>query len=512
MPNQHATERAVAIIGAGPAGLAAAAWLRREGFAPVLFEASAAIGGQWNTASPHSGVWPGMRTNTSRVLSAFSDLTHPPGTPVYPAEADMRAYLHRYAAMAGIEGSVRLSTTVERLTREPGGAGWRLQSRQGDTTRQERFARVVIATGRHTAPAIPPVPGLDGFTGPVGVAHSFAYRGAEAYRGRTVLVASCSISALEIASELALSGAARVLVASRRQRYVMQKLIAGVPADHLAFTRFAARAGAVLPQAALAKGLKAFVVGSSGNPEQVGAPRPAADIFAAGLTQSQSYLPLVAEGRIEPRPWMQQVAGDTIRFADGSETRVDGIVLGTGYRLSLPFLDDATTAALGLDEAHIDLFDHTVHPDLPGLAVLGMFDQAGPYLPVLELQARWQAYAWSGRTAMPDAAALRAGLAACRARRGAPQEVPMHAMAVLFASHAGVEPDPDRWPALRRALMFGPLSPAGFRLEGPDHLADAPARIMADAQMFGCQATPELTADEKARWSLLQSPTAPRAA
>jgi hypothetical protein len=478
----------------------------------VLFEASAAIGGQWNTASPRSGVWPGMRTNTSRVLSAFSDLAHPPGTPVYPAAADMLAYLNRYAAMTGIDGSVRLSTTIERLSRDPAGTGWILQLRCGDDRRQERFARVVVATGRHTAPAIPPVPGLDGFTGLAGVAHSFAYRGAAAYRGKAVLVAGYSISALEIASELAMSGAARVLVASRRQRYVMQKLIAGVPADHLAFTRFAARAGAVLPPAALAAALKTFVVGSSGSPEQFGAPRPAQDIFAAGLTQSQSFLPLVAEGRIEPRPWMQQVEGDTIRFADGSEARVDGVVLGTGYRLSLPFLDDATTAALDPDGAQIDLFDHTFHPDLPGLAFLGLFDQVGPYLPVLELQARWLAYAWSGRIPTLGDAALRAGLAACRARRGGPQEVPMHAMAVLFASHAGVEPDAGRWPTLRRALMFGPLSPASFRLEGPDHLADAPERTQRDAQMFGCQTTPELTADEEARLTLLQPVTAPHAA
>ncbi|HEY1945159.1 MAG TPA: hypothetical protein VGH40_23845 [Roseiarcus sp.] len=57
-----------------------------------------------------------------------------------------------------------------------------------------------------------------------------------------MLVAGCSISALEIASDLA-PGAANVSVAMRRQRYVLQKLLAGVPADHVAFTRFAAQAG-----------------------------------------------------------------------------------------------------------------------------------------------------------------------------------------------------------------------------------------------------------------------------
>ena len=42
----------------------------------------------------------------------------------------------------------------------------------------------------------------------------------------------------------------------------------------------------------------------------------------------------------------------------------------------------------------------------------------------------------------------------------------MHAMVLLFARNASVEPDPDLWPELRRALLFGALSPASFRLVG----------------------------------------------
>ena len=44
------------------------------GFDVTVFEAGDAIGGQWCTTAPHSGVWPGTRTNTSRAMTAFSDL------------------------------------------------------------------------------------------------------------------------------------------------------------------------------------------------------------------------------------------------------------------------------------------------------------------------------------------------------------------------------------------------------------------------------------------------------
>ena len=43
------------------------------GFEVSVFEASDDLGGQWNTAAAHSGIWPGMRTNTSRAMTAFSD-------------------------------------------------------------------------------------------------------------------------------------------------------------------------------------------------------------------------------------------------------------------------------------------------------------------------------------------------------------------------------------------------------------------------------------------------------
>ena len=95
-------EPTVAVIGGGPAGLVAARFLKKHGFDPVVFEAAAAVGGQWNAGSPLSAVWPGMRTNTSRVLTAFSDLDHPEGTSVYPSQPDMLAYLQHYAEKAGL--------------------------------------------------------------------------------------------------------------------------------------------------------------------------------------------------------------------------------------------------------------------------------------------------------------------------------------------------------------------------------------------------------------------------
>jgi dimethylaniline monooxygenase (N-oxide forming) len=60
---------------------------------------------------------------------------------------------------------------------------------------------VVVASGRFHAPAIPPVPGLDTFTGSAGAISAYHYRGPAPYQGKRVLVAGCAISALEVAAD-----------------------------------------------------------------------------------------------------------------------------------------------------------------------------------------------------------------------------------------------------------------------------------------------------------------------
>ncbi len=502
---------AIAIIGAGPAGLVTARWLAAQGYEPILFEAADRLGGQWNGSSVLSGTWRGMRTNTSRVLTRFSDRDYPDGTPVYPSRDEVLAYLDGYADEFNLTPRVRCQSWVERLDKADEG-GWLLRFRQGGEVRTERFTRVVVASGRYVAPEVPEVPGLKVFSGSLGAIHASQYAGGQAYRGKDVLVAGCSISALEIASDAALAGAHSVTVCYRRQRYVLPKLASGVPTDHVMFTRAAALAGEVLPPEELAAGLKATVLRMAGSPDQIGAFAPDENIFVAGITQSQHFLPLVAEGRINVRPWIDAIAGRAVSFSDGTKGEFDAIVFGTGYRLSLPFLSAEIAATLGLDHIHVDLCDHTFHPDLEGLAFVGLYDQVGPLFPVLELQARWIAYAWSGLIPALSRKAQAAGVARSRAQRGGPQSMPMHVLARLFARSAGVEPDLSRWPELERALLFGPLSPVSFRLQGPDCRPDAPALVAAAAACFGAIRTPEMTVEERGFGDLVLQSRASQAA
>jgi dimethylaniline monooxygenase (N-oxide forming) len=487
----------VAVIGAGPGGLVTARWLLAHGFEPTLFEQSPMLGGQWTGLDGVSGVWPTMHTNTSRILTSFSDLEHDSDL-VFPSNRDIAAYLHRYADTFGLTSRIRFGTRVERLSK--GQNEWHVEH-SGMT---EAFERVVVASGRFQSPFTPIVPGLDTFSGTAGVVSTYQYREPLPYLGGRVLIAGGAISALEIASELAHLGVA-VVVTQRRQRYVLPKFAAGVPSDARIFTRYGTLANETLPVAEMDRQLKEIVVEAGGTPDQYGAPAPDPSFFAAGVTLAQHYLPLVAEGRIVVRPWMTAVDGSTVTFADGSSEVFDGILFGTGFELDMPFLSEDIRTTVGLDAVHLDADRYTFHPDLPGLAFVGLWEQSGGYFVPLELQARWIAYTWSGAIPPAGESEQRSAIAAYRARRGMSQKTRMNLVALMFARAAGVEPRLENWPHLRRALLFGPLAPSCFRLEGPDALPDAPARFAREAAAFGAITSNELTPREREYWSMVET-------
>jgi dimethylaniline monooxygenase (N-oxide forming) len=331
----------------------------------------------------------------------------------------------------------------------------------------EGFKRVVVATGRFQSPAIPAVPGLDTFAGSAGVIFTCQYRDPAPYFGKRVLIAGGAISALEIAAEIAQLGAARVVVTQRRQRYVLPKFAAGVPSDHRIFTRYGTLANERLTAAEVDRQLKEIVVEAGGSPEQYGAPAPDPSLFTAGVTLSQEYLPLVAEGLITVRPWLESITNAAVTFADGNVEEFDGIVFGTGFDLHLPFLSEDIRAIVDLDAVHLDADRYTFHPDLPGLAFVGMWDQSGGYFVPLELQARWIASTWGGAIPATSEDAQRSSIDTYRSRRGMSQKTRMNPVALTFARAAGVEPRLENWPHLRHALLFGPLRRAASGSRGP---------------------------------------------
>ncbi|MBG8552006.1 flavin-containing monooxygenase [Hymenobacter guriensis] len=491
----------IAIIGAGPSGLAACKSALEAGLEPVLFEQSGHLGGQWNQGAPHSGVWKAMHTNTSAINTRFSDFPHTPGLPLFPNNQDILAYLERYAAHFNLLPHLRRHTRINKVARGPKGQFivWSVDG-QG-AQRAELFQYVIVASGRYNKPRYAQLPGLPEFEGMV--LHSFHYRRSADFAGQRVLVVGNSISGLEIASELAQRADVTVLSSCRKPRYILRKTLNGRPSDCVAFTRAAAYTGQALPPAQAAEGLKQLILRTCGNPADFGAPRPQEDVRAAGISMNDQYLDLVQQGRIQPYGAVAHFTASGVVFQDGSQANIDAVILATGFDLNLPFLSDDIRETIQAGPDHIDLHHHTFHPCLPNLAFIGLFPQAGPYFPVVELQARWIAACWSGARALPSREQMEAGLAEFRAFRQVRYETSLHEMATRLAANVGVVPSLERYPELAQELLFGPLTPAQFRLEGPHAQPGSLADYRECLRQIGCTAPAPPTEEQIAHLQIL---------
>ncbi len=442
----------VAIVGAGPGGLTAAKYAIEAGFDVTVFEASDDLGGQWHATAGHSGVWPGMHTNTSRAMTAFSDFPAPADHPLHPAAEQVHAYLHAYARKFGVIDRIRFDSPVKHVR-----AGWEVDG--------EPFDCVVIASGRFRKPWVPGA--LREFKGEL--LHAFDYPGAEPFRDRRTLVYGNGISGLEIASDLAAT--APVVSAFRKPRYVIQKVVDGVSSDWQWYTLYGALERRFLRSDEWAWRQRERILRVAGNPADFGGPEPDADIRIAGLSLCQDYLAQISEGVITCRPAIAVAEGREVSFVDGATGEYDVIICATGYEFDIPYLDRDLWSAIGPGFA---LYERTLHPDLPGLGVIGQFLAQGPYFPLLELQARWIVATWTGQVTLPDEAMMRATIA-----QGQPPLDPHNSLALTLAEELGVAPNPEDWPELSEALMFGPLLPPRYRLSGPGAM-DGAADLFAE--------------------------------
>jgi hypothetical protein len=439
-------EARIAIVGAGPGGLTAAKYAIEAGFDVTVFEASDDLGGQWNTTAGHSGVWPGMRTNTSRAMTAFSDFPAPADHPLHPAAEQVHAYLHAYAQEFGVTDRIRFRSPVRNLR-----AGWEIDG--------EPFDRVVVASGRFRKPSIPGA--LREFKGEL--LHAFDYPGAEPFCDRQTLVYGNGISGLEIASDLAPT--TPVVSAFRKPRYVIQKVVDGVSSDWQWYTHYGALERRFLSSEEWGQRQRERILRVAGNPADYGGPEPDPDIRVAGLSLCQDYLAQIGNGDITCCPAIAGVSGNEVSFVNGSTGSYEAIICATGYCLDLPYFDRDLSSAVA---PGFVLFHRTLHPDLPGLGFIGQFLAQGPYFPLLELQARLIVGTWTGEVPLPDEAKMRATIA-----QDQPPLEAHNSLALTLAEDLGVAPDPENWPQFSDALIFGPLLPPRYRLSGPGAMNSA---------------------------------------
>jgi thioredoxin reductase len=346
-----AAESDVLVVGAGPAGIAVSACLKRAAVPHAIVEREPHIASSWRRHYER------LHLHTVKEYSALPGAPWPADAPRYPSREQVVAYLTRYAADHAVQPE--LGVTVTRIAR----TGDRFVVETSHGTRSPRA--VVMATGYNGVPTVPEIAGRAAFTG--AVMHSRDYRHARPFIGRRTLVVGCGNSGAEIALDLAEQGVDVAMVV-RGPVHVVPRDLLGRPSQK---TTVLLSPLPVRVRDAIAGTMLRLAVGDL---SRWGIVRPT--IGPTRMIEENGRVPMldigtiamVKAGRIRVVPAVASLTANTVHFVNGTVQPFDAIILATGYT---PGLDRVIDGFAAVADARGRPRHFGAETDIPGLYFVG---------------------------------------------------------------------------------------------------------------------------------------------
>ena len=387
-----AGEKRICVIGAGPCGLTALKNLLQAGCRNIVcYEESSGIGGNWAfTDDPRrASVHACSRILSSRRMSSFDDFPMPNDYPDFPSHRQLLAYFTDYARAFQVEPHIRLGAHVERCALGSDGR-WTVRVTADGETRAERFDSLLVCSGHHRNAFVPAYPGT--FTGKI--VHSSTYKRPDPFRGQRVLVVGAGNSAADIAVDVARL-ASRAALSMRAGAYFIPRRMLGQPIDIVhAFL------SSKLPKPLLQSALKLWLRLAIGRWEDYGLQAPTNPPLERHPTVNSSVLEALRHGRLVACHGIERYDGHIVHFTDGTQEAFDAIIMATGFRTSFPFL---SRRVADWDMAETPpLYLKMMHPTIPSLYFIGLFQPIGCIWRLADHQARIAALQISGRLQRPS--------------------------------------------------------------------------------------------------------------
>lgn len=364
----------IAVIGAGPSGLAVAKYLLAEkAFDKIdIYEQQSEVGGVWNynpniagevavpQTTPHvppeQAIWTKgaiaplfsnpmydhLNTNIPKDLMQFSDQEFHSQSLLFPTRQDVQDYLVDYSK--DVRHLIIFSAQVQdvRLSRESGQERWELLFKSTITNDETRnmYDAVVVASGHYTVPFIPSVKGIEQFHAayPSIISHSKTYRTSDPFTNKKVIVVGNAASGLDIGTQI----------------------------------------GTVC---------KKPLLNSVRTSTQLG--------FGQ---ENREEVPAISEYLVKEKG---------VRFENGRiENDIDAIVYCTGYLYSFPFLESLKKPIVTTGRRVMGLYKTLFNIDHPTLAFAAIQKRIIPF-PLAEAQGAVFGRVWSNRLVLPASDKLR---------------------------------------------------------------------------------------------------------
>ncbi|MBE2181961.1 MAG: NAD(P)/FAD-dependent oxidoreductase [Anaerolineae bacterium] len=348
----------VLVIGAGPSGLASAYYLEQAGISYVIVDRADEVASTW------AHLYRSLHLNTASFVTYLPGKRMPVTSPVYPAGHKLYEYIRQYAEEHDF--NIRLGVSVRRVAPENG--GWLAETSEGSFW----FPCVIVATGRYCAPIIPALPGMNDFRGQI--LHARDYRLPSTFAGQRILVVGAGPSGVDIALELTQAAQLPVYLSVRSDIVISRSFPYGLPNS-----AWLILARGLLPKRWHSKFLNKVLY--HGYPDS----RAAAVEIAPNRTdrkgtstpiRGRGLIDAVRASTIKPVPGVTGFHQDAVELADGSRLPVDTVILCTGYRPVLDYLDiPFETDSQGYPKRADDLDEGGTTEVLgwPGLYLVGRF-------------------------------------------------------------------------------------------------------------------------------------------
>jgi len=342
----------VVIIGAGSAGLAAAAALQRRGIDAIILEQGPEIAMSWRSRHDR------LRLNTTRRTSGLRQLRIPRGAGRWVSRDAYIAYLERVASRQRIQ--IRFDTTVHRIDRADD--GWHIATNTGTLPASD----VVVATGLDRVGWIPDWIGRSGFAMPI--VHVADLQHADDLRGQHVLLVGAGNSGVDIAAHLIDAGVASLWLSVRTPPNIVPAEIHRVPLQAVALM------ARPLPER-VRDGIARFASRYAfGDLRRFGLPTPADGPYrrlrTTGVTIAvdQRFVAGLKAGRVRPVAEIRRLDGTDVVLSDGTRVQPDTLLAATGYRTGL----ETMVGHLGIvDERGLPQVAGPRTSPMPGLHFIG---------------------------------------------------------------------------------------------------------------------------------------------
>tara|TARA_R110002049_G_scaffold70782_6_gene182753 strand:+ start:2516 stop:3958 length:1443 start_codon:yes stop_codon:yes gene_type:complete len=345
----------VAIIGAGPAGIAAGHELLRQGLNDfIIFDALDAPGGTWRLHS-----YPGLACDVWAHSYTFSYAPNPDWSASFVGFAEIQAYLADCATRFGLDPHLRLNTRIVRAAFLSGGR-WSLDSEAGP---EGEFDAVINCMGNQHTPLYPQVEGRETFAGDSW--HSTEWNHDVDLTDKRIVVVGSAAAAVQVVPELA-KVAGHLSVLQRSANWIMPRgRKAYSDAQRRRFRRFPRLMGATRALQGLMMGqvahavtlghkrmdqfesmVKKHIDNTVEDPALREALLPDSRYGCKRGLVSDDFYPALNRDNVELVPQgLARVTRNGVITSDGREIAADVIIYCTGYRI----LDYDRIEVLGRD-------------------------------------------------------------------------------------------------------------------------------------------------------------------